>query len=73
MYAMDESEFRSAELSGLFRNLNQIEGETKIEVWKYPPIAPNNVVDKLSLFLTLRGDKDPRVEKELGLMISKLW
>lgn len=73
MYAMDESEFRTAELSGLFRNLNPIEGKTKIEVWKYPPIAVNNVVDKLSLFLTLKDDKDPRVEKELEIMISKLW
>ena len=73
MYALDESEFRSADLSGLFRNLNPIEGETKIEVWKYPPIAPNNVVDKLSLFLTLRDDKDPRVEKELEIMIDKIW
>lgn len=76
MFAMDESEFRNAELSGLFRNLNSVEGETKIEVWKYTPVTEKNTsdfVDKLSLYLTLRDDRDPRVEKELELMISKLW
>lgn len=73
MYAIEESKFRRVEPSGCFVNLNPIEGETKIEVWKYPPVAENNVVDKLSLYLTLRDDKDPRVEKELEIMISKLW
>lgn len=57
MYAMDESKFRTAELSRLFRNLNPIEGETKIEVWKYPPIVLNNddnIVDRLSLFFDIK-------------------
>lgn len=76
MYAIEESEFRRVEPSGCFINLNPIEGETNIEVWKCPPVAEkstNDFVDKLSLYLTLRDDKDPRVEKELELMISKLW
>lgn len=45
----------------------------RIEIWKYPPLTENGAVDKLSLFLTLRDDHDPRVEKELENMMNKLW
>jgi len=40
----------------------------KIEIWKYSPtMGPwqNEYVDKLSLYLSLKEDNDPRVEKEL--------
>lgn len=44
----------------------------RIEVWKYPPIASNGYVDKLSLYLTLKDDTDPRVEKELETIINEM-
>lgn len=45
----------------------------RIELWKYPPIVKEEkYVDKLSLFLSLKNDKDPRVEKELEIMINKM-
>ena len=45
----------------------------RVEIWKYPPIVKEDeYVDKLSLFLSLRDDKDPRVEKELEIMINKM-
>ena len=45
----------------------------RIEVWKYPPIVKEEeYVDKLSLFLSLKDDKDPRVEKELEIMIKQM-
>ncbi|WP_024994093.1 hypothetical protein [Phocaeicola paurosaccharolyticus] len=54
--------------------LNKVEGLTRIEVWKYPPILYiGNIVDKLSLYLTLKYDHDPRVQKELETMIKSLW
>lgn len=56
--------------------INRTDGEIKIEVWKYPPIqvGGSGVVDKLSLYLVLKNDKDPRVEKELETMINSiLW
>lgn len=59
---------------GDFQNINTIEGDCCIEIWHYPPI-PNNehYVDVLSLALSLQDDHDPRVEKEVELMIEKLW
>lgn len=47
----------------------------RIEIWKYPPIIrEEGYVDQLSLFLTLKNDKDPRIEKELEKMINQmLW
>lgn len=44
----------------------------RIEVWKYPPIASDGYVDKLSLYLTLKDDTDPRVEKELETIINEM-
>lgn len=51
------------------------EEEQRIEIWKYPPINPQKgYVDKLSLYLSLLNDKDPRIEKELEIMINQtIW
>ena len=57
-----------------FLNVNPIEGDCCIEIWQYPPIPTDKrYVDKLSLALSLQNDHDPRVEKEVELMIEKLW
>ena len=69
-FAIYEKEYKEFESSS--EGVNNYEGDIKIEVWKYPPIS-DDFVDKLSLYLTLKEDKDPRVEKELKIMISKLW
>jgi hypothetical protein len=48
----------------------------KIEVWRYSPltgIEQNGYVDKLSLYLSMQDDKDPRVEKELETIINDIW
>ncbi len=55
---------------------NEVEGLYKIEIWKYPTIMPlyanNNVVDKLSLYLSMREDPDARIGKELDIMIEEM-
>ena len=54
---------------------NEIEGFYKIEVWKYPTSMPNQdnrFVDKLSLFLAMKNEPDPRIEKELEIMIEEM-
>lgn len=56
----------------LRNKLSQFEDIQRVEIWKYPPIAKDGYVDRLSLFLTLRDDTDPRVEKELELMINEM-
>ncbi len=55
---------------------NEIEGLYKVEIWKYPvtiPYQPNSgIVDKLSLYLSMKDDPDSRIEKELEIMIEEM-
>ena len=46
----------------------------EIEVWSYPPalFAERDVVDPLSLYLSLRDNQDERIESALEEMIGKL-
>ena len=52
--------------------LHSFEDTQRIEIWKYPPSGTSGYVDKLSLYLTLKGDKDPRVEKEIEIMMNEI-
>ena len=54
-------------------DLTTYEDIQRIEVWKYPPIPTTpGYVDRLSLYLSLKNDHDPRVEKELETMIENM-
>lgn len=55
-----------------FENLNTFEGPHIVEFWRYPLIGDKGV-DKLSLYLSLENDPDPRVQKELGLVFESVW
>jgi hypothetical protein len=51
-------------------------GEHVVEVWRYDPklLGNNNIVDILSLYLSLRDTSDERVHKEINqLMKDKQW
>lgn len=52
--------------------LHSFEDTQRIEIWKYPPLGTFGYVDKLSLFLTLKDDNDPRVEKEIEIMMNEI-
>ena len=52
--------------------LHSFENTQRIEIWKYPPLGTSGYVDKLSLFLTLKDDNDPRVEKEIEIMMNEI-
>jgi hypothetical protein len=52
--------------------LHSYEDTQRIETWKYPPLGTSCYVDKLSLYLTLKDDKDPRVEKEIEIMMNEI-
>lgn len=57
-----------------FEGLNDFDGFIEVQVWKYRPIVlEDGIVDKLSLYLSLDGDNDPRVEKEINNMIEGVW
>ena len=55
-----------------FENLNTFEGPYIVEFWRYPA-AHTKSVDKLSLYLTLENDPDPRVHKELEFVFKSVW
>lgn len=55
-----------------FENLNTFEGPIIVEFWRYPVIG-NTSVDKLSLYLSMEDDPDPRVHKELEYMLESVW
>ena len=57
---------------GQFENENDVEGPYIVEIWRYPIIG-TKTVDKLSLYLSLEDDRDPRVEKELAIMLDAVW
>ena len=57
-----------------FEGMNDFDGPVEVEVWKYPHVALScDIVDKLSLYLSLDADQDPRVEKENNNMLEGIW
>ncbi len=54
---------------------NKTEGRICLEIWKYAPniLSENNIVDPLSLYLTLKDTEDERVEIEIEKMVNRLW
>ena len=64
------------EVQHLGRDLDKEFGEHVVEVWRYDPklLGNNNIVDVLSLYLSLRDTSDERVHKEINqLMKDKQW
>ena len=57
---------------GQFENENNYDGPYNVEIWRYPIIG-KKTVDKLYLFLSLENERDPRVEKELAIMLDAVW
>jgi len=55
---------------------NEVEGLYKVEIWKYPVSIPyredGEIVDKLSLYLSMKDNPDSRIEKELEIMIEEM-
>ena len=74
---MSVKQLRDMNSSGALVRPNEFDGNVVVEAWKYPPVAKMGEtpqwVDKLSLALSLHDDDDPRVEKEVELMIENLW
>jgi len=78
-YAMEKNKFYGLEKINLLSSTNYYEGEYCFEIWKYNPETlvgnqPNNaqVVDPLSLYLSLRESKDERIEMALEQLINKV-
>ncbi len=75
--ALDNDTFKSLKFENKFKGLNKYDGLMELEVWKYPPLVcaynlGHRFVDRLSLYLSLRNNKDPRIEKELDIMLEEM-
>lgn len=80
-YAISRHLFYASEDEGVWKNLNQHDGETALEVWKYDPekladglVTDLGVVDPLSLYLSLQNSTDERTEMALEQILKKyIW
>jgi phosphoribosylformylglycinamidine (FGAM) synthase PurS component len=77
-YATDRTTFYELQESGRLVNLNEQEGKFGLEVWKYDPLKlvgelpiDKPVVDPLSLYLSLQGHTDERIEMALDQIIEQ--
>jgi hypothetical protein len=79
-YAIGKDIFYKLQKNGQLINENNFEGKYCLEVWKYNPvklaesISKENSVDPLSLYLSLEGTADERIEMTLDQIINKfIW
>ena len=68
-YAISEEELK---LSGI--QTDKKYGNYALEIWRYNPhlLSSDKTVDKLSLYLTLKDNKDERIQIELDNMINEI-
>ncbi len=68
-YAISKDEFKQLSIS-----TDKEFGANRIEIWKYSPkhLSNNGIVDKISLFLTLKDSDDERIQIELESMINNM-
>ncbi len=55
--------------------IGEMEGDVCIEEWKYNPakLSQTEFVDRLSLYLCFRDNKDERIENALEQLIESVW
>ena len=79
--AIDKNEFYDLQKRTALVNANDQEGEYCLEVWKYKPLGLvaglpeiDNIVDPLSLYISLKDTQDERIEMALEQIIEKfIW
>lgn len=76
-YAIVRPRFYELQKKGQLKNPNEYEGAYCLELWKYNPqiltgdITGKQIVDPLSLYLSLQYTQDERVENALEMIIEK--
>ena len=79
--AIDKTIFYGLEKSGKLDNVNDREGEYRIEVWKYNPTlftelltTDDFAVDPISLYLSMKEDNhDERTDTALEHLLNNIW
>ncbi len=61
-------------LKSLAPSVDKHYGFNKVEIWKYDPnsLSKSGIVDRLSLYLSLRNNEDERVQMELETMLNDM-
>ncbi len=80
-YAMEKNEFYKLQKANTLVNPNDTEGKYALEIWKYAPVTlagdlqnDLQIVDPLSLYLSLKDSSDERLEMALKQIIDKfIW
>lgn len=79
-YATDSRSFKIMKENNDLIGLNKFEGKYCLEIWKYDPmllinnLEKNDLVDPLSLYLSLQNNHDERIKMELDKLKNKyLW
>ena len=75
-YAVYKVEFEELREKGYWEYLDELEGDIRVDVWKYNPclLSKNGYIDPLSLYLCYRDDPNERVEAEMKELIDKkVW
>lgn len=77
-YAIEKSLFHGLQKNKAFVSPNKWDGKYSLEVWKYSPeiltskgVKQSGVVDPLSLYLSLKGSQNERIEMALEQIIAK--
>lgn len=74
-FAMLDATFRSHLERGLFHGCpDASEANVRLQAWSYNPalLGDDRSVDPLSLFLSLREDRDERVQQQLNLLLDQV-
>lgn len=76
-YAIDKNSYYTLEKANKLRHPNPTEGQYCLEVWKYDPArlaahvhTKDEVVDPLSLYLSMQDMKDERIEMALDQIVN---
>ncbi len=79
-YALDSKSFKAMKDNNDFIGLNEFEGRYGLEIWKYDPmiltdsLENNELVDPLSLYLSLQNKNDERIKMVLDQLKNRyLW
>lgn len=72
-YAISKTLFEELKEKDYWDYLDETEGDTQIEIWKYNPclLSNNGYIDPLSLYLCYRDDENERVSAEIRNLIDK--